>query len=67
MRGDVRLELHHPIRREIVFRTDAPWEGNPIRLHFVLKDADLYSFQFVPYTPAPNRPNGSKPSPAREK
>ena len=24
MRGDVHLELHHPIRREIVFKTDRP-------------------------------------------
>lgn len=31
----VRLALHRPSRREIVFRTDAPWEGN-----------DVFSFQF---------------------
>lgn len=30
--------------------------GQPIRLRFVLKDADIYSFQFVPYRPAPERP-----------
>ncbi len=28
MTGDARLELHRPVRREIVYRTDAPWEGN---------------------------------------
>ena len=27
--------------------------GQPIRLRFVLKDADLYAFQFVPYAPDP--------------
>ncbi len=27
--------------------------GQPVRLRFVLKDADIYSFQFVPYRPAP--------------
>ncbi len=28
MRGAARLELHRPERREIVFRTTRPWEGN---------------------------------------
>ena len=27
-RGDIRLELHQPVRRELAFETDAPWEGN---------------------------------------
>lgn len=27
-RGAARLKLHEPQRREIVFETDAPWEGN---------------------------------------
>jgi hypothetical protein len=31
--------------------------GTPVRLRFVLKDADIYSFQFVPYRPAPERPD----------
>ena len=45
-----------------------PLAGKPIRLHFVLKDADLYSFQFVPYATDPNRlKGGSKPSAAHEK
>jgi hypothetical protein len=30
--------------------------GKPVRLRFVLKDADLYAFQFVPYQPDPVRP-----------
>jgi hypothetical protein len=33
-----------------------PLAGKPIRLRFLLKDADLYSFQFVPYAPDPSRP-----------
>lgn len=33
-----------------------PLSGKPVRLRFVLKDADLYSFQFVPYQPDPVRP-----------
>lgn len=31
--------------------------GQPVRLRFVLRDADLYSFQFVPFRPAPERPD----------
>ncbi len=26
--GGARRQLHQPVRREVVFRTDAPWEGN---------------------------------------
>ncbi len=28
MTGQIRRQLHRPERKEIVFRTDAPWEGN---------------------------------------
>ncbi len=28
-----------------------PLEGKPVRLRFVMRDADLYAFQFVPYQP----------------
>lgn len=35
-----------------------PLAGKPIRLRFVLRDADLYAFQFVPYQPDPPRPKG---------
>ncbi|MBI2299302.1 MAG: hypothetical protein HYU66_10240 [Armatimonadetes bacterium] len=31
--------------------------GRPVRLHFRLRDADLYSFQFVAYAPEPGRPD----------
>jgi hypothetical protein len=34
--------------------------GKPVRLRFVLQDADLYAFQFVPYQPDPIRPQPSK-------
>ncbi len=33
-----------------------PVAGKPVRLRFVLRDADLYSFQFVPFSPEPVRP-----------
>ena len=35
-----RLELHRPLRREIVFRTDAPWEGNGCVYQSVFQDGD---------------------------
>ncbi len=36
-----------------------PLAGKPVRLRFVLKDADLYAFQFVPHEPDPKRPDAS--------
>lgn len=33
-----------------------PLSGKTVRLRFVLSDADLYAFQFVPYQPDPVRP-----------
>ncbi|MDZ7617750.1 MAG: hypothetical protein U1E05_12145, partial [Patescibacteria group bacterium] len=40
--------------------------GKPVRLRFVLRDADLYAFQFVPYEPDPERPNVAQPGPKPE-
>lgn len=36
-------------------------QGRPVRLRFVLRDADLYSMQFVPYQPDPVRPDLPSP------
>ena len=33
-----RLQLHQPVRREIVFKTDAPWEGNACGYPSVFQD-----------------------------
>ncbi len=38
----VRLELHRPMRREVVFRTDAPWEGNSGCYQSVFRDGDIF-------------------------
>ncbi|MGC9317596.1 MAG: hypothetical protein ACP5KN_06105 [Armatimonadota bacterium] len=46
MGGDVRLQLHHPVRREVVLRTDAPWEGNASAYQSVFKDGDLYRMYY---------------------
>ena len=37
-----RLELHRPTRREVVFRTDAPWEGNGSAYQSVFRDGDRF-------------------------
>jgi hypothetical protein len=46
MRGDVRLELHHPTPHEIVFKTDAPWEGNAAAYQSVFQDGNLYRMYY---------------------
>jgi hypothetical protein len=38
--GEARLQLHRPVRREIVFRADAPWEGNGSGYQSVFRDGD---------------------------
>ena len=42
----VRLELHRPERREIVFRTDAPWEGNGSAYQSVFQDGDRFRIYY---------------------
>mgnify|MGYP007068795659 CR=1 FL=1 len=46
MDGEVRFVLHQPVRREIVLRTDAPWEGNASAFQSVFKDGDLYRMYY---------------------
>jgi hypothetical protein len=38
--GAARLQLHQPVRREVVFRTDAPWEGNACGYPSIVQDGD---------------------------
>lgn len=61
MRGDT---LRHIVRWEKTGGDVRPLAGKPVRLRFVLRDADLYSFQFVPYAPEPRR--AAIPTPASE-
>ncbi len=46
MSGEARLQLHRPERREIVFKTDAPWEGNASAYQSVFRDGDLYRMYY---------------------
>ena len=46
MKGEVRLKLHRPERKEIVFRTDAPWEGNASAYQSIFQDGDIYRMYY---------------------
>ena len=42
----VRLELHRPVRREVVFRSDAAWEGNGSAYQSVFQDGDRFRMYY---------------------
>ncbi len=42
----VELKLHQPTRREVVFRTDAPWEGNGSAYQSVFQDGDRFRMYY---------------------
>lgn len=42
----VRLQLHRPQRREVVFRSDAPWEGNGSAYQSVFADGDRFRMYY---------------------
>ena len=44
--GAAELQLHRPERREIVYRTDAPWEGNASAFCSVFQDGPLYRMYY---------------------
>ncbi len=56
----VRLELHRPQRREIVFRTDAPWEGNGSAYQSIFRDGDVFRMYYRGghHTAQPDRVGG---------
>jgi len=64
-------DLRHIVRWEYQGGDVRPLAGRPIRLRFALKDADLHSFQFVPYEPEPEYPDvvalGALPKKNRER
>ncbi len=53
--------VRHVVRWEGPGGDLRPLAGRPVRLRFVLRDADLYAFQFVPYEPEPTPPSGLLP------
>ena len=46
MSGEARLQLHRPVRREVVLRTDEPWGGNASGYQSVFRDSDLYRMYY---------------------
>ncbi|NUQ63709.1 MAG: hypothetical protein HUU20_14625 [Pirellulales bacterium] len=44
--GGARLQLHPPVPREIVLRSDAPWEGNACGYHSVFQDGEIYRMYY---------------------
>ncbi len=45
--GDAELRLHNPVRREIVFDGDEPWEGNLCGYFTVFKDSNIYRMYYM--------------------
>ncbi len=41
------LKLHHPVKHELVFTFDAPWEASGISYPMTVKDGDLYRMYYV--------------------
>ena len=62
MSGNARLQLHRPVPREVVFRTDTQWEGNASSYQTVFKDGDLYKM----YYRGGHYKHGGEPAHARE-
>ncbi|MBG89615.1 MAG: hypothetical protein CMO80_22330 [Verrucomicrobiales bacterium] len=44
-----RLELRHPVPREVVISHDEPWEGNGCGFHSIFKDGDRYRMYYKSY------------------
>ena len=45
-RGDVEVEFHKPVEREIVFNADEPWEGNLCNYFTVFRDKDKFRMYY---------------------
>jgi hypothetical protein len=43
---NTRLELHHPVPREVVFKFDADWEGGMSAYVTVMQDGDLFRMYY---------------------
>ena len=46
MSPSLRLQLHKPVRRNVAFVTDKPWEGNACSYSSVFQDGDRYRMYF---------------------
>jgi hypothetical protein len=46
LKGDIRLHLHRPKPREMVFRTEEPWEGNTSAYYTIFEDDGLFRMYY---------------------
>jgi len=46
MTGGAKQFLHKPEPREVVFITDAPWEGNTSAYYTIFRDGDLFRMYY---------------------
>ncbi len=46
LKGEARLQLHKPQRREVVLVHDVPWEGNLTAHHTLFRDGDIYRMYY---------------------
>ncbi|MEI6512409.1 MAG: hypothetical protein WCO51_03940 [bacterium] len=49
----VRLEMHHPIPKEIVMSFDERWEGNDCKYQVIFKDGDIFRTYYNSWTHVP--------------
>jgi len=62
MTDGAHLQLHRPVPRDIVFRTDSPWEGNASGYQTVFQDGDIFRM----YYRGGHYKHGGKPAEDRE-
>jgi hypothetical protein len=46
LRGEARLQLHHPVPQEVVLECDRPWEGNTSGYFSVLQDGKTFRMYY---------------------
>ena len=45
--GGAKLELHHPVPREVVIVHDKPWEGSMCDYHTIFRDGDRFRMYYT--------------------
>ncbi|MBL7737234.1 MAG: hypothetical protein JNL51_17380, partial [Chitinophagaceae bacterium] len=46
LRGGARYQMHQPQIKEVVFETEAPWEGSYSNYNSIFKDGDIYRMYY---------------------
>ena len=53
-RSGVRLQLHHPVPKEIVMHHDKLWEGNGCNYYSIFRDGDLFRMYYDAWAHEPS-------------